>query len=134
MRNLIDPPVSRVQKPIFFAKYLKLIYRTVGAIPSGVHPEVLKADFFFSDLLDKFQTRGCFHSAPSQMRHGQNDWLPVILRRVVFQDMPPQGIMGVDIVSFPWKQEDLRGANFLAGMQREVGRLHAGAESNRRLG
>src|SRR5260370_18757212 len=134
MRNLIHPPVSRVQKPVFFAKYLKLIHRTVRAIPSGVHPEVLKADFFFGDLLDKFQTRGCLHPTPPQSEHGKNDWFPVILGLVVFQDMPPQDIMCVDIVSFPWKQKDLRGANLLAGMQREVCRLHAGTESNRCLG
>src|SRR6266404_5226130 len=129
-RNLINPPVSRVQKPVFFAEYLKLIYRTVRAIPSGVHPEILKADFFLGDLLDKFQTRGCLHPAPAQMRYGQNDRLPVILGGMVFQDVPPQDVMGVNIISFPRKQEDLRGANLLAGMQREVCRLHAGTESN----
>src|ERR1700678_2157946 len=134
MRNLIAPPVSRVQEPVLFAKNLKLIHRPVGAIPSRVHPEIFKADFFFRDLVDKLQTGRGLHATPSQMRHGQSDGFSVVLWRVILQDMAPQNIVSVGVVAFPRKQQDFWGANLLAGMQREMGCFHAGTNRNHGLG
>src|ERR1017187_7148136 len=133
MRNFIDPPISGVQKPVFFAEHLKLIDWTVGAIPPGIHPEIFKPDIFFGDLFDEMQTRGRLHSAPSQVRDRQNYRLPVILGRVVFQNVPPQNVMGIEIVPYPREEQDLRSANLLTGMQRKVRAFHVGAHRNRRL-
>ena len=133
MRNFIDSPVSRMQKPVLPAEYLEFLHFTIRAIPSGIHPEGFIPDVFLRDLIEKTKARRCLHPAPSQVRHRQNDGLPVVLGRVVFQDMPPQNIVGIDIVPFPRQQQDLRSANLLARMEREMRPLHAGSDSNRCL-
>src|ERR1700727_1095556 len=113
MRNFIDSPVSCVQKPVLPAEYLEFVHLTIRAIPAGIHPEDLISDVFFRDLLEKAQTRPRLHPAPSQVGYGDNHWISVVLRHVVFEDMLPQNVVGIDIVPFPWQQKDLRAPNLL---------------------
>src|ERR1700677_4176868 len=134
MRHLINPPISGVQEPIFFSEYLKFIDWTVRSIPTGVHPEVLKSNAFFRDLIDQPQAGRGFHSAPAGERNRQHDWLSIILRRVIFQDVTTQNIVRVDIVPLPRQQKYFRRSNLLAGMQRQMRRFHSGSDRDRSLG
>src|SRR5271163_5235207 len=113
MRDLIDPPIPSVQEPVFSPEYLEFLHWTVRAIPSGVHPDVVKSYIFLRDLIDQAQAGGCFHSTPYSERNRQNHWLRVNLGSVIFQDMAPQSIMRVNVVSFPRQQEDFRRSNLL---------------------
>src|SRR5277367_55740 len=108
MRNFIDSPVSRMQEPVLPAEYLEFLHFTIGAIPSGIHPEGLIPDVFLRDLIEKTKARRCLHPSPSQVRYRQNDRLFVVMGRVVFQDMPPQDVVSIDIVPFPQQQQDMR--------------------------
>src|SRR5271157_3743493 len=128
MRNPIDPPVSGVQKPILSSENLEFLYRSICAIPACVHPEILKSNVFPGDLINQAQACGCLHSAPCCKRNGQNDWLPVVLGRVISQDVASQDVMSVDIVSIPRQQQNFWSSNLLTGMQREMCRPHAGGD------
>src|SRR5277367_2699241 len=131
MRNFVDSPVSRMQEPILSAEYLEFLHFTVRAIPARIHPEGLITDVFLRDLIEKTKARRRLHPTPSQVRYRQNNWLPVVMGRVVFQDMPPQDVVRIGIVPFPQQQQDMRSADFLTRMEREVGLLHAGPDHNR---
>src|SRR5258707_4922018 len=134
MGHLIDAPIAGMQEPVFLTESVKFIDWAMRAIPACVHPEIFKSYFFTRDLIDKAQTRGCLHPAPSQVRNGQNNWFPVVLGGVIFQDVAAQNIMGIDIIAVPRQEQDFRSANLLAGMQRDMGRSHASRDRDRPFG
>src|SRR5579862_1958762 len=101
MGNSIHSPISGMQEPIFPSEYLKLLHRSVRAIPTCIHPEILKSNSFPRDLIDEAETCGCLHPAPYGKGNRQNDWLPVILGGVISQDVPPENIVSIHIVSVP---------------------------------
>src|SRR5580698_9598011 len=134
MRNSIHSPVSRLQKPIFSPEDLKFLHRSVRAIPTRIHPEVFKSNIFFGYLINQTQAGRCLHSAPNSKRDGKNDGASVILRSVIFEDMAPQNIMRIDIISLPREQQNFRSSNLLTGMEREMCPSHTGRYSDRRFG
>src|ERR1700681_565696 len=128
MRNPVDAPVPSVQEPILFPEYLEFSHGSIRTVPSRIHPEALKAEVLFRYLIDQVQAGRGLHSAPPHVGYGQNNWIPVVLRRVVLQDVTTQDVVSIDIIAFPGQEEDKWCPDLLAGMKRKMRICHSGPD------
>ena len=124
-----DPPISRMLRPVTLI--LVRCRLRIRAVPSRIHPDILKGQLVFSDGADPLQHRTAAHSAPNAGTKGAES-IPAFAadQRIMGSDEPAPAILRLDNRTFIRQDHNGGSSEFFTGLKVKCCIFDSGSDRN----